>query len=292
MPFAPPPPAGAVAPGNIYADLPSQSLWLGVDVAVNPAGSVPIADMIGMLEAILAAEANANLYTDAAVATRAPTVHTHLAADVTDFNAAVDARIAASPTAGVPSGLIAMYHGSLAGIGVGAWAGWRLCDGSGGTPDLRDKFVLGAGNKTPGDVNPNSSAATNSTGSHTHTVSGTALTAAQMPSHVHGVNVTGTATGTTGSSGAHTHGGKVITTSGGGDFDAGGTFSTVDMASAGAHTHPATLDVTASGVTGNAGSGNSHTHTNSFDGTHQHTTSSAQLRDAIPYYAIAFVMKT
>jgi len=41
----------------------------------------------------------------------------------------------------IPSGVIAIWSGSIGSIP----AGWLLCDGSGGTPDLRDKFVPGAG---------------------------------------------------------------------------------------------------------------------------------------------------
>ena len=42
--------------------------------------------------------------------------------------------------AGVPSGVIAMWHGALTDIP----SGWVLCDGTNSTPDLRDKFVRGA----------------------------------------------------------------------------------------------------------------------------------------------------
>lgn len=42
---------------------------------------------------------------------------------------------------GIPSGVITMWSGSILAIPVG----WRLCDGTAGTPDLRDRFVLGAG---------------------------------------------------------------------------------------------------------------------------------------------------
>lgn len=37
-------------------------------------------------------------------------------------------------------GLIVMWHGALADIPVG----FQLCDGTNGTPDLRDKFILGS----------------------------------------------------------------------------------------------------------------------------------------------------
>lgn len=39
------------------------------------------------------------------------------------------------------SGFIALWFGSIASIP----AGFVLCDGNNGTPDLRDKFVVGAG---------------------------------------------------------------------------------------------------------------------------------------------------
>jgi len=42
---------------------------------------------------------------------------------------------------GVPSGVITMWGGSIADIPDG----WSLCDGTDGTPDLQDRFVVGAG---------------------------------------------------------------------------------------------------------------------------------------------------
>jgi hypothetical protein len=57
---------------------------------------------------------------------------------------------------GVPSGVIAMWSGATANIP----SGWVICDGNNSTPDLRDKFVVGASAGTgdsayPG-VNPGS----------------------------------------------------------------------------------------------------------------------------------------
>lgn len=40
-----------------------------------------------------------------------------------------------------PSGVICMWSGATTAIPTG----WALCNGSNGTPDLRDKFVVGAG---------------------------------------------------------------------------------------------------------------------------------------------------
>lgn len=41
----------------------------------------------------------------------------------------------------VPAGVISIWSGPIALIP----AGWALCDGTAGTPDLRDRFVIGAG---------------------------------------------------------------------------------------------------------------------------------------------------
>lgn len=43
----------------------------------------------------------------------------------------------------VPVGTIVIWSGTIDNIPKG----WHLCDGTGGTPDLRDKFVVGAGNE-------------------------------------------------------------------------------------------------------------------------------------------------
>lgn len=46
-------------------------------------------------------------------------------------------------------GMIMMWHGSVATIP----AGWHLCDGTAGTIDLRNHFLVGAGDVvTPGDT--------------------------------------------------------------------------------------------------------------------------------------------
>jgi len=40
----------------------------------------------------------------------------------------------------LPCGVIVMWYGTIATIP----AGWALCNGSNGTPDLRDQFIIGA----------------------------------------------------------------------------------------------------------------------------------------------------
>lgn len=76
----------------------------------------------------------------------------------------------ATAGASLPSGLIAIWKGSTSTIPDG----WVLCNGQNGTPDLRDKFVLGAGN---------SYGVGNTGGEETHR-----LTINEMPSHNHSFN--------------------------------------------------------------------------------------------------------
>ena len=83
----------------------------------------------------------------------------------------------ASPTWGnaFVTGMIMMWSGSIATIPEG----WNLCNGSSGTPDLRDKFVVGAG----------SSYAVNATGGSANAVAvihnHTASSGVSDPGHFH-----------------------------------------------------------------------------------------------------------
>lgn len=72
----------------------------------------------------------------------------------------------------MPPGLIAMWSGLIANIP----AGWLLCDGTNGTPNLSGQFVVGV---KPGDTDFN---AIGDTGG----VKQVTLSVAQMPSHSHG----------------------------------------------------------------------------------------------------------
>ena len=72
----------------------------------------------------------------------------------------------------VPTGIITMWYGSIGAIP----SGWALCDGTGSTPDLRDRFVVGAG--TGGSYAVDATGGSTTSGAHT-------LTIAEMPSHTH-----------------------------------------------------------------------------------------------------------
>ena len=82
--------------------------------------------------------------------------------------------------AAFPSGGIIIWSGSSASIP----SGWVLCNGSNSTPDLRDKFVVGAGSTyAVGDTGGSANAIVVS---HTHTATSTVTD----PGHTHTINNT------------------------------------------------------------------------------------------------------
>ena len=78
----------------------------------------------------------------------------------------------------VPIGGIIMWSGTIA--QAEQLTNWRICDGQNGTPDLRDKFVLGVGSSVAA-----STAQVNDGNSSSNTIT---LTEGQMPSHNHDLN--------------------------------------------------------------------------------------------------------
>lgn len=202
----------------------------------------------------------------------------------TKINANLDA-IDAALTFTVPSGGIIMWSGSIASIP----SGWFLCDGTNGTPDLRDRFVVGAG----------STYAVNATGG----VDTVTLTAAQTPAHTHSFSATTSGhsndhthsfSGTTSANGAHghftmhtqsgnvfgydafTHSGLFIQTTG-----TTQTLAAANTSGIGDHTH------TISGTTG--GTSSNHTHTVSgFTGS---VGGGAAHENRPPYLALAYIMR-
>ena len=88
-------------------------------------------------------------------------------------------------TNSVPTGFIGMWSGSIATIP----SGWYLCNGSNGTPDLRDKFIVGASSDETSLAKTNITGALTQTGgskdaiavSHTHT----ATSSVSDPGHIH-----------------------------------------------------------------------------------------------------------
>lgn len=80
-------------------------------------------------------------------------------ADLAEMKETLNRRLVVIEKKIIPVGLIAIWKGLLVDIPTG----WALCDGSNGTPDFRDKFIVGAsaGNNPGG---------TGGTSSHSHAV--------------------------------------------------------------------------------------------------------------------------
>jgi hypothetical protein len=127
---------------------------------------------------------------------------------------------------GFPSGGIIIWSGSSASIP----SGWLLCDGSNSTPDLRNRFVVGA----------TSTYAVNATGGSADAI---------VVAHTH--------TGTTASNGDHTHDTNQANVNGcydgascaGSNVDTGTGGNRVLTKSAGAHNHSFTTNSTGSSGT-------------------------------------------
>lgn len=83
------------------------------------------------------------------------------------------------------AGMIILWSGSLGSIPTG----WVLCDGTNATPDLRDRFVVAAGNTYA--VGATGGSADAIVVTHTHT----ATSVVTDPGHVHGIPGTNTSAG-------------------------------------------------------------------------------------------------
>jgi microcystin-dependent protein len=220
--------------------------------------------------------------------------------------------------AAFPSGGIIMWSGSIASIP----GGWLLCNGTSGTPDLRDRFIVGAGstyavNATGGFATYSLSTAQLPSHTHTgttanvdinHTHSGT--TNLQSNDHVHGFNVNTSAAGT------HQHYNVFnVSTSNEGSLSASNTIArrgnyggdySYDFSSS---TSEANIGLTSNAgnhihnVAGNTG-GISANHNHAFstgamsaNNVHSHTFttnatgSGAAIDNRPPYFALAYIMK-
>lgn len=192
----------------------------------------------------------------------------------TQLNAAT-AATAAVDAYKVPAGGIIMWSGSTGSIP----SGWFLCNGSNGTPDLRNRFVVGAGG----------SYGVGATGG----ADSVTLSTSQMPAHSHSGSTSSagshshTFSGTTSTIGDHTHDEYHYSTNGSGDgvgpgaSCCGGTVKDggINTGPAGSHSH------TFSGTTNSTGA---HTHTVSVG----NTGGGASHENRPPYYALAYIMKS
>ena len=172
------------------------------------------------------------------------------------------------------AGMIMLWSGSSGSIP----AGWALCDGGGGRPDLRNRFVIGAGSGYNVDATGGSTDAvvvehdhgagnyaTNNTGSHTHGA-GTLITN-NTGSHTHGYN-TRTLTS------VHSYGDS-------NQSRPSNSTTSTNTGNAGSHSH---------NVTGNTGSGGSHAH--NISGNSNQSGVSGAGKNMPPWYALCYIIKT
>lgn len=166
-------------------------------------------------------------------------------------------------------GEIRLYYGVLGSLP----SGWHVCDGTNGTPDMRDLVAIGAGSTyTLGQSVGASTPTTSSTGAGTPsgTVGGTALSEAQLPVHRHFTVVDVEATSNVD---ANTSTARFNNT----------TLGDMQYSLMGSASTPTT------GKSSPTGSGDTHTHTFTGDALsgHTHTVSALQ-----PARALYFVMYT
>ena len=194
-----------------------------------------------------------------------------------------------------PSGGIIMWSGAEGDIPNG----WLLCNGQGSTPDLRNRFVVGAGTGSSYSVDDTGGSndatlvshshgsgnyGTNNTGGHSHSTNNTG-------DHSHGSGNYGT-----NNTGDHTHrwGTDDNIGAGGGNNNPdanGGQAWKANTDTAGAHSH---------NINGNSSNAGSHSHNTNNDGSHSHSVngnssnagSSGTGANRPPYYALCFIMKT
>lgn len=105
----------------------------------------------------------------------AVTDHVTAARVTTTGNISASGSIQESGNDLLPAGVIVMWSGTT------APAGWALCNGSGGTPDLRNRFVVGSGSTY-------ASGATGGATTHQHSVDPVNTNTTKDGSHNHSVN--------------------------------------------------------------------------------------------------------
>jgi hypothetical protein len=209
---------------------------------------------------------------------------------------------------GVPSGVIAMWSGTVANVPTG----WNICDGTNSTPDLRERFIVGSATDSgatydigdtgggtatltednlPSHAHDAGNFATDTAGAHTHTLSGNTSSAG---AHNHNGNTSNT--------GNHTHGLKYFMSTGSGgrcvrgltnsygngyNTQAGGANSggahshNLSISNTGAHTHT---------LSGNAASAGDHSH--NLTGNTGNVGTGQAVNIVPKYYALAFIMKS
>lgn len=179
----------------------------------------------------------------------------------------------------LPRGIITMWSGATNAVP----SGWALCDGNNGTPNLKDRFIVGAGQSygvgnTGGNWTQTPSVWTNAAGTGIQ-VAGTAINTSQMPWHTHSGSV---------GSDASIQVQDSIQSSGTGEWLADDSFGSLGWSP-----YPirkplkefsASLSISGTG-------GNQPHYHGVTDNGHAHTAAASAIDVRPPYYALAFIMK-
>ena len=209
----------------------------------------------------------------------------------------------------IPTGAILLWSGSTGSIP----SGFVICDGTNSTPDLRDRFIVGAGSTYAVDATGGANTVALSEAelaAHTHSVSGTTASDGDHTHNVSGnTSNTGahTHSGSTSNTGAHTHASRTLanpdpdsnnqypagipnSNTNSPNYNVNNTNSTV---TAGDHSH--NFNTNSDGnhshtLSGTADTAGAHTHT--FSTTSGSTGSATAHENRPPYYALAYIMKT
>jgi microcystin-dependent protein len=190
----------------------------------------------------------------------------------------------------IPAGVILMWSGSVASIP----SGWLLCNGASGTPDLRDRFVIGAGSTYAVGATGGATTATlieANLPSHTHSLSASGTTSTVNVDHTHNLSASGTTStesanhthpiggSTGGQSVSHTHGisdpghshtaSSVWVSGNGWNPNGGGSYFAIGAP---------TISASTTGITGTGGASVDHSHTlpantGTISANHTHTVS-------------------
>jgi hypothetical protein len=158
----------------------------------------------------------------------------------------------------IPSGCIILWSGASGAIP----SGYYLCDGNNGTPDLRNRFIVGAGDAYS--VNQTGGSADAIVVSHNHTL----------------------ASGTLSTAGSHSHPTYVSTGSGSGSDATGGIMLNAQDST----TYIANTGVAGSDAGSQLGIAGDHTHT--LGGSTGSTGVSGTNANLPPYFALCYIMKS
>lgn len=200
----------------------------------------------------------------------------------------------------IPPGLISLWSGSIVSIP----SDWYLCNGSNGTPDLRDRFVVGAGTTyavgATGGANTVTLDAT-MIPAHTHTLTATGTSGAQSNDHSHTFSGT-----TSGQSATHSHAVNDPGHQHGNGDSLEAAYGNGSMVPSGKSSSTYFSQTAVTGITlGNASADHSHTYSGTTSGISANHTHSVTVTGTTgngtggglahenrpPYYALAYIMK-